>query len=185
MSVQITIPYNQSFPQLTNNVFSATFNATTPGAYDWGIPANAEIPIQANGEDLIIDPHSVYIIERLNFSVNVPEEDFNDVQIPGESLNIQLFYESSKQPVFLNTQPLINYVDNLELFQPLKSAQEEDKLLATVTGQLGQNFNLAGKLQADVFIQFIIYRVQSTDWVRKYIDQKLGLGDNMLLAGSR
>jgi len=174
MSIQINIPAAQSFALVTENQFPATFNAITPGKYDFASPVNKNVRV------LELEPRSIYIIERINFSCNIPELDFQDVQTPGQVIKSRFTLESTGNMIFLDPTPFINYYDNLEVYQAFKTFEEDDFLLSTFTGQLDSNFNIAGKLIVSAFLQLNIYRVQSTEWVKRFDDQKLNSGADLL-----
>lgn len=178
MGININIPAAQTLPLITENQFSATFNAVTPGLYDW----DGNTVGSANNAVKILDlePRSVYIIERINFSANMDEGDFKDVQVPGQALNIWPYLAETQNKIILDPIPFINYYDNLEVYIAFKTNEEGDELLVNFNGQLGSNFNIAGKLVAVALLQLNIYRIQSTEWVRKFDDMNLYSGDTMV-----
>lgn len=180
MSISITIPV-KSFPLITKNSFNAQYN--TPvlnGTYQWDIAANVNVPV------LNLFPFSAYIIERVNFSVNIPEADFQDNLISGSEPQIQLSLKSTPGiPIFQQKQPFITYLSNFGLVQFFTTGQDEDQLLATFTGAIGQSGPIAGKSNINANVQFNIYRVTSTQWVRRFIDQQEDLGDNIKTWGRR
>lgn len=177
MSINITIPPNNSFFLQTENQFSATFNAITPGRYDW----DGANPLSPNNsvQVLELDPWSIYILERINFTCNIDEGDFKDVQISGDALNLRLFLGETQNKVHLEPIPFINYLKNLETYMPFYSNEEGDTLRAQFDGNLGTNFNIAGKLVVTALVQFNIYRVQSSEWVKRFKDLKLDSGANL------
>lgn len=180
MSISITIPV-KSFPLITKNSFNAAYNAPLPnGTYQWSIPANQNIPV------LKLFPFSAYIIERVNFSLNITEGDFQDNLIAGQEPQIQLSLESTPGiPIFQQKQPFITYLNNFSIIQFFQTGQDDDQLLATFTGAISQSGAIAGRADIDANVQFNIYRVTSTEWVKRFIDQQNDLGADLKTWGRR
>jgi len=179
MSISNTIPV-KSFPLITKNVFNALYNAPVAnGTYQWGIPANQNVNV------LDLFEYSVYMIERVNFSLNIPESGFENNLIGGSELEIQLTLESTRQQIFQQRQPFITYLSNFSIVQYFNTGQEGDKLQATFTGAITQDGTIAGKNNIDALVQFNIYRIASGEWVKRYIDQQLDTGANLETYGRR
>lgn len=172
MSIHIEIPVD-SKPIVTANSFTATFNAPTINRYDWGVAANL------NNLVINLDQWSVYVIERVNFSMTVSESAYQEALIGGTEPAISLKYQSNNQVIFLTPQPFINYVDNLELLQYFWTTQNNDALLADFTGVIAQSAAMGAPATIDALISFNIYRVISHRWVKNFIDQKLALGEHL------
>lgn len=173
MSITLTIPAN-SRPILTANIFQAAFNAPTVNRYDFGVPANENqlaLPLRGN---------SIYIIERLNFSMDVPEGNFQEgiESIP----LIQLKKRSTNHQVFPDKIPFINYVDNLEMLYFIESTKP-DELLITMTGVLTQPAALVGDNIIQCFFQMNIYEVKSTEWNQNFWRPHAKLGESLSMRG--
>lgn len=180
MAISVTIPV-KSFPLITYNVFNAVYNTPVAnGTYQWNIAANQNVPI------LDLYANSAYIIERVNFSLNIPVDSFQSNLVPNLEPRIQLSLESTPgKQIFQQRQPFITYLNNFSILQYFMTGQADDRLLASFTGALYQDGSIAGKNDINALVQFNIYRVTSVAWVKKYIDQQENLGDNLSTMGRR
>ena len=176
MSLPITIPVG-SWPIITANSFTASYNTPTLSKYDWAVAANQ------NNTILALDEWSVYIIERLAFTCNISEGDFQDNLVKTDLPKLQLKTKATNQQIFLTPQPFVNYFDNLELLKYFYTTQSGDELQGTFTGELNQSAATAGKATIDANVQLNIYRVTSTEWVKRFIDEKLEEGAGLQFRG--
>jgi len=178
MSLPLTIP-TTARPILTANIFTATFNAVTPGRYDFNSAGNINQTI------IQMRPRSVYIIERVNFSASTPEGTYQEAIDPTNGLpRLSVTTQSENQQRYPQEQPFINYVDNLEMLLFVNTTQNQDLLRATFRGQFDQPAGLVGQLTLNVYIQFNIYDLNATEWTEKYFDAKSRLGSHLNLRGN-
>jgi len=174
MSIPITLPVGAKV-RVTENRFTSTFNVPTVNRYDFGTAVNVDVPI------LRMDPNTVYILERLNFSMNIPEGIFQDSI--DEVTKLRVRKKSTRQLVWQNPTPFINYVKNLELYNFVETDQEDDFLIGTFVGKLIQVPETVGKIIITAFVQFNIYEIDSTEWNNYFRSAKRGEGSGIPLRG--
>ena len=165
MSLPVKLPI-RARPTITANIFTATWNNPTLNRYDFSNVAGNQNQIV-----LTMTGSSVYIIERVCFSMTIPEGVFQEsidsaVSVP----QIKFFTRKTNQQIFARPQPFINYVDNLELLKFINSDQTNDDLLISFECLLNQVPATVGIVTIKAFLQFNIYEVQNTDWVNRYYD---------------
>lgn len=157
MGIRLNLPLRDTYPHVTGNSFTATFNLPTVGLFDFEIAANENIKI------LDMVPTSLYFIERISFGTNMGSEAYNEsiVTIP----NIQFLTLKTLKPALLNTQPFVVYFNNFETIAVVSTKQDPDELLGTFRGQLKQVAATAGWPSVTANISFNIYEVQNKTWI--------------------
>lgn len=173
MSLPIKFPVTAR-PTITQNIFAATWNAPTVGKYDF---SNAV----ANQDQVVLTMtgSSVYIIERVSFSMSVPEGVFQS-SIDSAVFVPQLVFKTAKTdvPFFDRPLPFVNYVDNLELLMFIPSDQSGDEIRVTFQGVLDQVPATVGIVTIRAFLQLNIYEVQNSAWTsRFYHSRNESMGD--------
>jgi len=178
MAINLKIPI-QAQPIITGNIFTAAFNVPTVNRYDFtNIAANQNVNV------LELDRWSVYIIERYNFSTNASQPDYLEAIDTTQGLpNFQLTTTASDQQIFPQQQPLINYVDNLEVIQAFSTQQDNDFLRVSFRGAFSQVVGMITIPTMFAFLQMNIYKINEVDWIKKYYDMKEGQVDNVYLKG--
>lgn len=175
MSLHNTIPI-RARPIQTATVFTATFNVPTVNRYDFNIAGNTNIRI------FPIQERSIYYLDRINFSLDVPEADFKNAidVIPTLSLKS----EKTEVQIFPTAIPFINYVDNLEFQLYWEGEQNKDFLLGTFRGVLKQPPALFGRLELKAQVQLNIYEIRD-DWFKKYFKNPKGMeqGEDLAMRG--
>ena len=163
MSLPIKLPVTAS-PNLTANIFTATWNVPTANRYDFtNVAANQnQTVIQTTGS-------SVYVIERNSFSMTVDEGVFQSsidstVSVP----RFKFISLKSGQQIYHRPLPFINFVDNMELLLFYPSDQTEDEIQVTFECVLNQVPATVGIATIKAFLQLNIYEVQNTDWLRRF-----------------
>lgn len=178
MGINLTVPISAQVHQ-TANIFQANFNVPTLNRYDFTNTAG-----NANQVVLALDRWSVYIIERINFSGNITEGNYGEAIDQNAGLpTFQLRTVVANQQIFPNWQPVINYVDNLETQQVFWSQQDNDSLLCTYRGLFAQTAAMAGLVTMYTYLQFQIFKISETDWVRRFMDYKTELGTGLNVRG--
>ena len=163
MSLPIKLPVSAR-PTLTSNIFTATWNAPTINRYDF-----TNVVGNQNQTVLQMTGSSVYIIERVCFSMSIPEGTFQEsidsaVSVP------RLIFKTRKtgQQIFDRPLPFINYVDNLELLLFVPGDQSADEIIVTFQAVLNQVPATVSLVTIKAFLQLNIYEVQNTDWIRRF-----------------
>lgn len=174
MSITITIP-TDSQPIITDDTFTATFNVPTVGKYDFGIAANT------NQFSLKLSNQYVYLWERVNFSLDIPEDHFKSAINVAPQLIVTR--KQGGMPVFRKPFKFINYVDNLEILFLDTTLQQDDEYLFTFSGILNQTPDLVGIGAITALLQFNIYEIVSTKWKTMYELPQKQLGSNLALRG--
>lgn len=180
MSLPIKLPITAR-PTLTSNIFTATWNNPTVNKYDF-----TNVAANQNQTVLVMTGASIYIIERANFSMTIPEGVFQE-SIDSAASVPQMVFTSLKtnQQIFPRPQPFINYVDNLELLLFVPSNQSEDEIQVGFECVLDQVAATVGIVTIKAFLQLNIYEVQNTDWVRRfYYNPEKTIGD-LELSGNK
>ncbi len=174
--IPIAIPVSaQVIP--TVNRFTATFNAPTINRYDFGIPANTDQAI------LTTENRSIYIMEQIAFSMDIAEADFeNSINIVPR---IRFTRAGPNTQIFQAPLPFANYFDGLNIFMFFYSAIGGDVLQGTFTGLLNQIPATVGKLTITANVQLQIYKINDTDWIKKFLDRKSDLGAGLNLRGKK
>lgn len=179
MSIPLKIPIN-SQPSITGNIFSAAFNVPTLNRYDFtNTAANQNVNV------LQLEKWAVYVIERINFAANIPQGEYLEaIDTAGGLPDFQLSTTASNQQIFPNRQPLINYVDNLEVIQVFRTQQDNDFLRVSFRGLFAQTAALVGVGTLYAFLQMNIYKIQDVEWIQKFYGQKTGMIEDYHLKGN-
>lgn len=176
MALPIKLPVSAR-PIPTSNIFTSTWNVPTINRYDFtNVVGNQEQTV------LQMTGNSIYIIERVCFSMSIPEGVFQEsidsaVSVP------QLTFKTRKteRQIFDRPLPFINYVDNLELLKYVPGDQSGDELLVTFECVLNGVPATVSIVTIKAFLQLNIYEVQNTDWIRRfYHSQQQPIGDMSL-----
>lgn len=179
MSISIEIPVNAR-PHVTANIFNAVFNTSTANRYDFSQSAsNPQIVI-------VMKQNTVYLIERTSFSINIPEGDFqtaidDTISVP------RMFFRTkkTKQLIYPEPQPYINYVDNYELMKWKYNDQRNDEIQVSFECLLKQPPAIVGINELNAYLQLSIYEVQATDFVNNWVKPKENSGQSLDLRGLR
>lgn len=151
-------------PTLTANVFTSTFNAPTLGKYDF-----TNVAANQNQTVITMTSNSIYIIERVCFSMTIPEANYQesiDLTIAAPRLTFKT--QKTGHQIFPKPLPFVNYLDNLELLLFVPSNQSEDKIQVTFEGVLNQVPDTVGIAEIKAMLQMNIYEVQNNDWIRRF-----------------
>lgn len=178
MSIPITIPVGAN-PIFTQNSFTTTFNAFTPGRYDFTSDPNS-----LNNTVYVLDPNSIYIIEGVLFSMGSLEGDFQASIDPAAGFpKMKLTTLRSQQQLFTNSFPLQNYLNDFEIVLFFHSTQKNDELLMSFEGLFSQSGGLIGQLTYTAYVQLIMYEITAAEWTGKYFDIKTDLGSDLNFRG--
>lgn len=163
MPVSYQIPTQSRFIA-TANIFSAVFNAITPGKYDiTNTPGNQNV--------LCIDlqPNTVYFIDSLSVSGNVTEQQYL------ESIEVfPILYVKKKirgENVYQLPIPIANYYDGNNTSAWVFSDKHSDQLLFTLQGLLGQPASMVGVAEVKIQISMNIFAIESSYFNGAFRDQ--------------
>ena len=164
--IPIEIPLRDSWPILTANSFTATFNAPTLGRYDFGIAANQNQTLQA------IKPQHIYIIERVAFSLNIASGVFQEaIDKTNGFPRLKITKKSRKKNIYAKDQPLIIYLNNFETVFFAQTPQTGDELQASFNGQFFQPGAIIGQPTIEAYLQFNIYEVRDPLWIKSFLQR--------------
>ena len=165
MSIQYQIPTQSRFIP-TSTVFSAVFNAITPARYDFtNTAANQDVNV------ILLQPGTVYLIERMNAGGNVTEEQFLESIDTFPSLTIKR--SVSKENVYNRSIPIVNYFDGLECAAWVFTDKKDDWLTLSFSGLLRQLPSMVGILTAKIQVSLSIFAIESAYFNGSFRD---GLG---------
>lgn len=179
MSISLHLP-PATIPIQTETRFEANFNAPTVNRYDFNTSANTGVEV------LELFRGSIYVLERINFSLDIDEADFKK-SIPTDQTNVEvptlsLRHFKRNQQIWQKPIPFINYVDNLEIVSYVLAAESNDKVIANFRGQLVQVAGTTGDATITAQVQLNWYQVTDTGWYQKFLDTKsqLNLGEHLM-----
>lgn len=147
----------------TVNLFTADFNVPTVGFYDWGVAANI-------GQEVLgISPGFLYFMSIINFGATVDEGTFlqNVNTIP----RVQFLTKLSNKGLFGGGYPIANYLKSNDLSAFFWTSQNDDTLIATFTGLLGQNAALAGVPSITAHVSLNIFQIVDKPYISKFFGQ--------------
>jgi len=174
MSIPIQLPISaQVIP--VSNVFTATFNTPTINRYDFAVAANTNQVI------LELERQSVYIIERMAFSMDIPEAVFqSSIDV---TPRLSFTRRAPNQQEFQRAMPFVNYYKDYETYMFFNTTQSNDALRATFTGSLVQVPETVGLTEISAYVQLTIYKINDQPWVARYMEAKEALGDGLRFRG--
>ena len=180
MSLPIKLPVTAR-PTITSNIFTSAWNIPTINKYDFSnVAGNADQTI------LTMTGSSIYVIERVCFSMSIPEGVFQESIDSAVSVPQMLFKtEKTGALIFDRPQPFINYVDNLELLLFVPGDQSDDEIQVSFECVLDQVAATVGVAAIRAFLQLNIYEVQNTDWIRRFFYNKENTIGDLQLRGDR
>jgi len=160
---QIPINNNSTRVRYPSVRFSAPLGA---GIYDFGIPANTDIQLME------LQANSVYCIERINFFAQAAEADWlESMRTPLEFPSFFLRYQNEPNPSqFAEGVQCVNYIDNMEQLVFFRQTREQENLLISFRGVVDQVAGMVGFDPLLCEVNFVIYQITDSEWVRKYIN---------------
>lgn len=159
--MRIAIPIDSIF-RPTANLFTATFNNPTIGQYDFAIAANTEQLVMP------IDDINLFYISIANYSANVPESSYLENLDTSDIPKIRFLTGQNKKPLYGGTYPLAKYLVTNEVGTFFRSKQAKDSLIATFTGKLNQNANLAGVVTITAVVALNIWEISDREFLNKF-----------------
>jgi hypothetical protein len=168
MSIIYQIPQQSRYIP-TTTVFSATFNAITPGRYDFSGVANQNINV------VDLKPSVVYLIERLSIGANVAESEFLTAIANFPVLTIKR--SVSAEIVYQRPFPIVNFADGIECAAWIHSDKQNDFLTFSFNGLFSQTPAMIGLTDLKVQISASIYAIDSAYYNASYRDvQAISMG---------
>lgn len=162
MSVIFQIP-TQSRLIPTSTIFSTTFNAITPGRYDFtNDPTNQNVVV------IDLQPNTVYFIDRISCGGNVTEGQFLESI---ESFPFVAFKKLIRSDmVYERPIPVSNFFDGAEMSAFVKSDKGGDQLLFTFSGLFRQLPSMVGLLDLKVQVSLNIFAIESAYFAGAFRD---------------
>jgi len=146
----------------TGNIFSAVFNATGKGVYDFSSIVNTSqvvIPLQSN---------SVFFIDTFQLSGNIPETDFISAIVKNPELTFRTLKDG--KTIFSNSFSIVDYSERaVSAF--VNSQKKEDSLIVDFSGILKMTENLIGITPINITLSVTIYAIDESEYNRKYQDK--------------
>lgn len=163
MSVSYQIPTQSRFIA-TANIFTADFNAITPGKYDFtNTPGNIDVVC------VDLQPNTVYFIDSISVSGNISEKQFL------EAINLfpYLYVKRKirKENVYQKPIPIANYYDGNQTSAWVFSDKFSDQLLFTFEGLFNQPASLVGISTIKIQISMNIFAIESSYFNGAFRDQ--------------
>lgn len=165
MSINYQIPTQARFIP-TSTIFTAVFNAITPARYDFtGTTTNQNVNV------LLLQPGTIYLIERMNAGGNISEEQFLGSIDTFPELTVRR--SASREGVYNRGIPIANYFDGMECAAWVFTDKKDDYLTLSFTGLLAQLPSMVGIATAKVQISLSIFAIESAYFNGSFRD---GLG---------
>lgn len=165
MSITQIIPPD-SRPIKTENSFTATFNAPTVNKYDWNVAGNTDVLM------LALRPHSLYFLERVNFSLDISEQAFH--QGFDTTLEAAVKYSSKGELVYGSKLPLLNYLTNFEIHQFAGGGRNRtETLVIDFRGVLKQVAAMNQVATITAFLSWSVYQIMDDNWRTAFENGKL------------
>lgn len=161
MSIIFQIPQQSRYVP-TSTVFSATFNAITPGKYNFSGAANQNVNV------LELKPNVVYLIERLSIGANIAETEFLTAIETFPQLTIKR--SVSAEIVYQRPFPIVNFADGIECAAWIHSDKQNDFLTFSMSGLFQQTPGMVGLVDLKIQITAFIYAIDSTYYNAAYRD---------------
>lgn len=163
MSVIRQLPRGTFFRPVLNS-FQADFNTPSVGLYDFAVAANTE------QEVMKLNSSSLYFIGLMNFGTTVSESAyFENLSLTPK---INLFTKQGNAQIFGAAYGLANYLVNNEIASFFWTDKPGDTLVATMTGQLGQNASLSGITEIVARISMNVYEVTDIAFINEFFQRK-------------
>lgn len=168
MSIIYQIPQQSRFIP-TSTVFSATFNAITPGRYDFSGAPNQNVNVTE------LKPNVVYLIERLSIGGNIAETEFLTAINQFPLLTIKR--SVSAEIVYQRPFPIVNFADGIECAAWIHSDKQNDFLTFSLTGLFNQTPAMIGLNDLKIQVTASIYAIDSSYYNAAYRDvQNISIG---------
>lgn len=168
MSIIYQIPQQSRYVP-TSTIFTATFNAITPGKYDFSGAANQNVNV------LELKPNVIYLIERLSIGANVSETEFLTAIDVFPELTIKR--SVSAEIVYQRPFPIVNFADGIECAAWIHSDKQNDFLTFSLNGLFSQTPAMIGLADLKIQISASIYAIDSSYYNAAYRDvQNISIG---------
>ena len=151
-------------PILTQNTFTGTFNAPTPGVYDFNVAANIDQVV------IDLNPKYFYLIDKVSISATIPEGVFLASYNTLPELTFKYFI--TPYPVYPFPLPAINYIDGLDWNFFFHSNKAGDQLLISLGGILNQVAETVGIADIKILASFVIYQEENIEAIKTLRDTK-------------
>ncbi len=167
MAINYKIPPQARFLP-TSTIFSATFNAITPGRYDF-----SNDPTNTDRFVMEFQPSTVYLIERMSVGGNVSEADFlssiADIATFGYP-RITFRRSAGRESMYQSPIAIANFFDGLESGIFVHSDRRGEMLNMSFQGSFTQTPAMVGLLDLRLQISLNIYAIDSAYYNAAYRD---------------
>lgn len=169
MSIKYQIPTQSRFIS-SSTVFTAVFNAITPGRYDFtNTSSNQNVSV------IQLQPGTIYLIERLSVGGNLTEGQFLESIDTFPVLTVKR--SASREGVYNRGLPIVHYFDGLECAAWVHSDKNDDNLTLSLSGLLTQIPSMVGILTVKIQVSMSIYAIESSYFsgaFRDVLDKSIG-----------
>ncbi len=168
MSIHFQIPTQSRYlPQSV--LFTTTFNAITPGRYDFTNDPNSKGVVVMQ-----LQEGSVYLIESMSVSGNITEAEYLSAQESFPDLFVKR--SLSNENVYSTPVPLSNYFKGLETPAWVYTDKKDDNLILTLRGIFTQLPSMIGVLDMKIQVSLNVYAIESSVYNGAFRDK---LADSM------
>lgn len=171
MSVISRIPDNSRVRYPVARFQSSNLNGL--GQYAWENAGNTLVNLMAE-----MSASHVYLVERVSFFANVPESAWLESMLtPTDFPRVALqFNRIGGASIYAEPFRCVNYVDNSEQLIYFRALQTGDILAATMYGTIAQTPAMVGMLAVLAQINFTVYEITDTKWIRLFENDPARLG---------
>lgn len=164
MSVGYQLPTQARFIA-TSNIFTAVFNAITPGRYNFtDTPGNQNVTV------ITLQPNTTYFIDKMSVSGNITEEQYL------ESIDVfPILYLKKKiktENVYQKPIPIANYYDGNEISAWVNSDKLNDELTFSFQGLLAQPASMVGIGTVKIQVSLNIFAMDSAFYNAAFRDRQ-------------
>lgn len=156
MGVHYTIPTSSRFVS-ASVIFTAVYNAITPGRYDFGLT-----PACQNVVALEMDQNVIYLIDRISVGGNIAENDY----LASIDVFPRLTFKKSRsqQSIYQFPMPIVNYFDGQECSAWSKSDMKGEQLTLSLSGKCCQLPSMVGVTDLIICVSLNLFGVDNKDF---------------------
>jgi hypothetical protein len=166
MSLSFSVPQSARYIA-ANYVFTGVFNPpSAPGQFDFGPPTQ-------NGTLLYpFQPQTVYLLERIAVSGDIPSEDYNGAldltDVPTIYVKRRIIPSNASDLVYVKGIPVAEYSDSRECSAFITTDKGGDALCLCMSGKLNMTPALLGRTQVNINIRFDIFAIDERTYNTLY-----------------
>jgi len=164
MSVGYQLPTQARFIA-TSTIFTAVFNAITPGRYNF-----TDTLSNQNVTVIQLQPNTVYYIDKMSVAGNITEEQYLESIDTFPTLYIKKKIKTEN--VYQNPIPIANYYDGNEISAWINSDKKDDELQFTFQGLLAQPASMVGIGTVKIQVSLNIFAMDSSFYNAAFRDMQ-------------